>query len=115
MDNSIVDESATTTVTITASASGYTLGAAQVTVTDDEIGQTLSITVASNVFYETGSDDAFAFPVMRSYADRVARWADRSFLDPGFRPDPAGRTLTLSTCAYHSEDGKLLVHAELID
>ena len=62
-----------------------------------------------------GSDDAFAFPVMRPYSDRIARWADRSFLDPGFRPDPAGRTLTLSTCAYHVEDGKLLVHAELID
>ncbi|MGB4441511.1 MAG: SpaA isopeptide-forming pilin-related protein [Coriobacteriia bacterium] len=62
-----------------------------------------------------GSDDAFAFPVMRPYSDRVARWADRSLLDPGFRPDPAGRTLTLSTCAYHDEDGKLLVHAELIE
>ena len=62
-----------------------------------------------------GSDDAFAFPVMRPYSDRIARWADRSFLDPGFRPDLAGRTLTLSTCAYHVEDGKLLVHAELID
>jgi sortase B len=62
-----------------------------------------------------GSDDAFAFPVMRPYSDRIARWADRSFLDPGFRPDPAGRTLTLSTCAYHVEDGKLLVHAELIE
>ncbi|MDO8880610.1 MAG: SpaA isopeptide-forming pilin-related protein [Coriobacteriia bacterium] len=62
-----------------------------------------------------GSDDAFAFPVMRPYSDRIARWADRSILDPGFRPDPAGRTLTLSTCAYHVEDGKLLVHAELIE
>ncbi|PKQ38423.1 MAG: hypothetical protein CVT59_04175 [Actinobacteria bacterium HGW-Actinobacteria-1] len=62
-----------------------------------------------------GSDDAFTFPVMRPYSDRIARWADRSFLDPGFRPDPAGRTLTLSTCAYHVEDGKLLVHAELIE
>ncbi|HAL29283.1 MAG TPA: hypothetical protein DCP20_01015, partial [Coriobacteriia bacterium] len=62
-----------------------------------------------------GSDDAFSFPVMRPYSDRIARWADRSFVDPGFRPDPAGRTLTLSTCAYHAEDGKLLVHAELID
>lgn len=62
-----------------------------------------------------GSDDAFAFPVLRPYADRSARWADRSFLDPGVRPDPVGRTLTLSTCAYHSEDGKLLVHAELIE
>ncbi|MHB1136198.1 MAG: SpaA isopeptide-forming pilin-related protein [Coriobacteriia bacterium] len=62
-----------------------------------------------------GSDDAFAFPVMRSHSDRIARWADLSFLDPGFRPDPAGRTLTLSTCAYHVQDGKLLVHAELIE
>jgi SrtB family sortase len=62
-----------------------------------------------------GSDDAFAFPVQLQYSDSVARWADRSFLDPRFRPDPAGRTLTLSTCAYHVEDGKLLVHAELID
>ena len=62
-----------------------------------------------------GSDDAFAFPVVHPYADRIARWADCSYLDPGFRPDPAGRTLTLSTCAYHVEDGKLLVHAELIE
>lgn len=61
-----------------------------------------------------GSDDAFTFPVTRPYYDRVARFSERSILDPGFAPAPDGRTLTLSTCAYHVADGKLLVHAELV-
>lgn len=62
-----------------------------------------------------GTDDAFTFPVKRPYYDRIARFSQRSILDPGFTPDPDGRTLTLSTCAYHVEDGKLLIHAELVD
>ena len=62
-----------------------------------------------------GTDDAFTFPVKRPYYDRVARFSERSILDPGFTPDPDGRTLTLSTCAYHVDDGKLLIHAELVD
>jgi sortase B len=62
-----------------------------------------------------GADDVFTFPVTRPYYDRIARFSRRSILDPGFTPDPDGRTLTLSTCAYHVEDGKLLIHAELVD
>lgn len=62
-----------------------------------------------------GSDDAFTFPVKRPYYDRVARFSKASIFDPGFAPSPDGRTLTLSTCAYHVADGKLLIHAELVD
>jgi len=62
-----------------------------------------------------GSDDAFTFPVKRPYYDRIARFSEASVFDPGFEPSADGRTLTLSTCAYHVEDGKLLIHAELVD
>ncbi|MDO9557261.1 MAG: SpaA isopeptide-forming pilin-related protein [Coriobacteriia bacterium] len=62
-----------------------------------------------------GADDVFTFPTSVSYAERAQAYAHSSVLDPGFLPDPDGRTLTLSTCAYHVEDGKFLVHAQLVE
>ena len=63
----------------------------------------------------SGDDAVFSFPAPRPYASLVARFAQASLLDPGFVPSPDGRTLTLSTCAYHVADGKLLIHAELVE
>ena len=60
-------------------------------------------------------DDALAFPAASPYAARVGKWAKASALDPGFTPDPAGRTLTLATCAPGGASGrKFIVHAELL-
>ena len=62
-----------------------------------------------------GSDPALEFPRALDAGQYQRQALRRSLITTGLESIAEGDLLTLSTCAYHAEDGKLLIHALLLD
>lgn len=62
-----------------------------------------------------GRDPALEFPRTLAAEQYQRQALRRSMIATGFDYFEDARLLTLSTCAYHADDGKLLIHARLLD